>query len=308
MFLIMEIKTKHLHIGEVIHQSIDLPVLEIGSGRPLIGIVGGVHGDEPESLFVMRELLKRLDHFSGTLRLLPGVNLFALAFRMRETPFDHEDLNRAFPGKKDGTFTERIAYVLFQEFLDCDLVIDIHGVGNLGEFMGMEFSTQDPLLVEKTRNFIRLLQPPMVWRAVEGSKYLTSFIECLLARGVLGTGVELPPFELLNTERMNGIVNGLLSVLKSSLDTSCFLAHPIPVFSDEQRYFSDTGGLYTPIMNILSPVRRGDVIGVVTDLLTFQDRYLTSLFDGFLSVQSSRKVLVTGEKVYVVAKKIGEIS
>lgn len=48
------------------------------------------------------------------------------------SPVDHKNLNRVFPGKADGTLSERIADVITREVIDrATHVIDIHcGDGN----------------------------------------------------------------------------------------------------------------------------------------------------------------------------------
>ncbi|HEX3026008.1 MAG TPA: succinylglutamate desuccinylase/aspartoacylase family protein, partial [Clostridia bacterium] len=50
-------------------------------------------------------------------------------------PEDGKNINRVFPGDRDGTITDQIAYVLTHEFQDeADFYIDIHG-GDLNELM-----------------------------------------------------------------------------------------------------------------------------------------------------------------------------
>jgi predicted deacylase len=96
-------------------------VVEIGSDNPVIGVVGLVHGDESVGRIVLDEM-RSLQPLCGTLRLIYA-NLPAerAGKRCVET-----NLNRVFPGKKDGKLEERIAYGLQECLRDCELVIDLH--------------------------------------------------------------------------------------------------------------------------------------------------------------------------------------
>jgi len=64
----------------------------------------------------------------GTLTIVPVANLQAFYAGTRHNPIDLTDLNRCFPGKPDGTVSERLACTLFHEFvLANDMVLSMHG-------------------------------------------------------------------------------------------------------------------------------------------------------------------------------------
>jgi predicted deacylase len=300
------IELKKIKIGTVVNQSLELPILSVGKGGQTIGIVAGIHGNEPESLFIIRELLARLHGIAldKKVKILPGANPFGLMNNTREAAFDALDLNRSFPGKADGTLTERIAHAIFQEFSSCQIVIDIHSIVNHGNYMGAEIITKGPLL-DNLADLNRLLAPPAIWRAIEGDKFNPTLDSTLLAAGVSATFIEVPRLEYLNKETMDMIVEGLLRIIKNTGPVAP-LKKPIPVIANERRYFSDYGGIYTPVAKPMDTVSKNQLIGIITDLQDFKDRPLMSKWSGVLTVQSSRKVLKTGDKVYVVGEKIAE--
>lgn len=301
----MKTKTKIIKVGQAINQEITLPIITIGSGKPIFGFVSGIHGNEPEGLFILKEMISRLNGFKGTIKILPGANPFGLINNTRVGAFDDLDLNRSFPGKSNGTLTQRIAALIFKEFSGCDLVFDIHSVTNIGLFMGMEMSTKNPKFIKITQKVNRLLSPQVIWRAVEGNKYANALDESLLAAGVCGIGVEIPRMEFLTEELVGTIINGFIKIIDNPKKVNQ-LPKPIPVLANAQRFFSDRGGIYTPIMKILNPIKKGELVGKITDLATFKDFTLKSQFSGILFVQSTRKVLKTGDKIYVVTEKVGE--
>jgi len=306
----MNIITKQLKLGTIINQDLTIPVVIYGDKGPIISIIGGTHGNETESLFIMRELaraIEKLDKINCRVRFLTGINPFGLINNTRVGAFDFKDLNRSFPGNPNGELTDRIADAVFTEVRDSEIVIDIHSVTNWGAFMGMELNSPTKQLAKKTQAFNRLLNPPFIWRAIEGAKYANASDEALLKIGVLGIGVEVPKLGLIDERLMNQIVDGLLAVVKNpTLKSVAQLKNPVPLLANAQRFFSNAGGLYTPVLEPMCEVKEGDVVGIITNLRTLKDSKLRSKFSGILFVQSTKKLVKTGDKIYVVTEKLGE--
>lgn len=107
---------------------------EIGSGAPKVLITAGIHGDEgPWGAWAIHKLLSSIgeNDLCGSLRVVPMANPLAMEADKRSAPVDQLDLNRAFPGDAQGSYTERIAHILATEGLeDTDAVIDLHGGGS----------------------------------------------------------------------------------------------------------------------------------------------------------------------------------
>lgn len=99
---------------------------------PRVGIAGGTHGDEPVTVETVRRLLIELEsrELRGSVVAIPCTNPHALQALSRHTPVDELDLNRQFPGDPDGTFSQRLAHVVWSEIENCDYLIDFHGSGN----------------------------------------------------------------------------------------------------------------------------------------------------------------------------------
>jgi succinylglutamate desuccinylase len=84
-----------------------------------IAIVGCLHGDELIGKYVLDELTKSNNL---NIRFFLG-NEKAIKQNKR---FIETDLNRCFPGKKDGNHEEKLAHNLTKKLCKYDLVIDIH--------------------------------------------------------------------------------------------------------------------------------------------------------------------------------------
>lgn len=98
------------------------PIIEkLGKGKPVIGIVGAMHGNESGPA-----IIKKL---KSTIQLQKGTVVFIIAntkAREQQVRFIDEDLNRAFPGQKDGNHEQQLAYELMQIGKELDFLIDLH--------------------------------------------------------------------------------------------------------------------------------------------------------------------------------------
>ena len=117
-----------------------LPVAVIGAGAgPTALVMAGNHGDEYPGqvaiLRLMRELTANPAHVRGRVILIPALNLPASKAATRLSPLDGKNLNRAFPGRADGTPTEMVAHYLTTVlFPRVEIVIDIHTGGRSLDF------------------------------------------------------------------------------------------------------------------------------------------------------------------------------
>ena len=95
---------------------IPISVIKNGDG-PTALLSGANHGDEYEGPIVLQQLAYELTprDISGRLIIVPYMNFPAFQTARRTSPLDGINLNRCFPGKPDGTPTEKIAdYFLTQ--------------------------------------------------------------------------------------------------------------------------------------------------------------------------------------------------
>jgi predicted deacylase len=100
---------------------------------PSVLLLGGIHGDEYEAQIVLRRLAERLTpaDVTGRIIIIPSLNFPAAQKGKRLSPFDGQNMNRCFPGKDDGTPTERLcAFVTKRLFPAVDLLIDVHAGGS----------------------------------------------------------------------------------------------------------------------------------------------------------------------------------
>src|SRR5690242_20203343 len=116
-----------------------LPITVIRNGTgPTALLTGGNHGDEyegPVSLLKAAASINPAD-ITGRVLILPGLNFPAVQAGTRTSPIDKGNMNRSFPGRPDGSVTEKIADYVQRHLLPlADYVLDIHSGGKTLEFL-----------------------------------------------------------------------------------------------------------------------------------------------------------------------------
>jgi hypothetical protein len=116
--------------------SIAVVVVHGAKPGPVLAIVAGAHGTEYSSILAVERLIQVLDpaQMSGSVILVPLVNVASFEQKIAHVnPIDGKSMNRFYPGKADGTQTERASFLMTKEVVDqCDHLIDLHG-GDLDE-------------------------------------------------------------------------------------------------------------------------------------------------------------------------------
>ena len=112
---------------------------------PIVWLNGTTHGDEPEGAIAIFKVFERLDPaiLRGTVVGIPVMNVDAFRSGTRGDMLDTfaYDMNRIYPGRPDGTPTERAAdahWVVMRE--KCDAQINIHSGGEHSFLSHMVFT------------------------------------------------------------------------------------------------------------------------------------------------------------------------
>lgn len=107
----------------------------IHEGRTIL-ITAGVHGGEYPCIKTAMDLAKEIEPSEvwGQIILVHPVNVAGFIGRNEAVmPVDNKNILRVFPGDKDGTLSEKIAYFITHELQDqSDIYLDLHG-GDLNE-------------------------------------------------------------------------------------------------------------------------------------------------------------------------------
>ncbi len=249
--------------------SITIPVTVVANGTgPTVLLTGANHGDEYEGPVALLNLARVLTagDVNGRVIIVPMMNYPAFKAGKRTSPIDGGNMNRVFPGRPDGTVTEKIADYFQRTLLPmADFVVDIHSGGRTLEFV--PFACAHVLADEA--------QQARCVAAMEAfnAPYSMMLLE-MDATGMYDTAAEEQGKVFVSTELGGGGtttartvsiarkgVNNLLKhagVLEGHLEIAQSLFLDMP---DERCYVtSESAGLVEPCVDLGSEVREGDVL------------------------------------------------
>lgn len=116
--------------------SIPVVVVHGSKAGPVLALVAGSHGTEYASIVALEKLIGVLDprEISGTVVIVPLVNIPSFQrIIVHLNPIDGKNMNRMYPGRMDGTQTDRASYLITKHVVEqCDHLIDLHG-GDIDE-------------------------------------------------------------------------------------------------------------------------------------------------------------------------------
>jgi hypothetical protein len=98
---------------------------------PVLALTAGMHGDEINGMEIIRRILDAGHHRTkrGVTVCMPIVNVYGFLNYSREVP-DGKDINRSFPGNKNGSLASRVAYALTRQVIPfIDIGVDFHTGG-----------------------------------------------------------------------------------------------------------------------------------------------------------------------------------
>ncbi|RDV17045.1 succinylglutamate desuccinylase [Pontibacter diazotrophicus] len=113
---------------------IEIPIYVFRSVHdgPVVLLMAGMHGDEVNGTEIVRRMLskKMLYPLKGTIIAVPVLNIYGFLNFSREVP-DGKDVNRSFPGNRDGSLASRVAYRFMKEIIPyVDYGLDFHTGGS----------------------------------------------------------------------------------------------------------------------------------------------------------------------------------
>jgi predicted deacylase len=268
----------YLRVPAGIDAATDIPVVVVNGAKPgpVLALVSGAHGTEYASIIALETLVPALDptELSGTVVLLPLVNIPSFLQKVPHiNPIDKKSMNRYYPGKIDGTQTDRASYLITKEVVDrCDYLIDYHG-GDLDESLRPYAywgptgkSDQDRISKEMVLAFG--LDHIIIWRERPTDPAATRYLDNTASvHGKASIVVEAGHAGTTETDDVALLVNGTLSTMRA-LQMLPGAPHRIenPVWLDQiVDVESDLEGIFYALVKRGTYVSAGMKVGYVTD-------------------------------------------
>ena len=256
----------------------NIPLVVVNGAKPgpVLALVTGAHGTEYVSIIAVEKLMGELDpaQISGTVILLPLVNIASFEQKVPHVnPVDNKSMNRYYPGKIDGTQTDRVLYWITKDVVErCDYLIDYHG-GDLDEnlrpyaYWGA-VGKEEQDRVSKQMVLAFGLDHIIIWSDrptdLAASRYLDNTASLLGKPSIV---VEAGHAGTVETDDVALLVNGTLSTmryLKMIPGEPKFIENPVWLAKTVE-VISDGPGIWYPLVQRGTYVQEGMKIGYVTD-------------------------------------------
>lgn len=247
-----------------------------GGDGPRVAVIAGIHGDELEGLYVCHRLAAWLEQLAeahphmlrGQVDLIPAMNPLGIETLERFVPVFDADLNRNFPGDRQGLLPQRIAAAAMEALGGAALVIDIHASNIfLREIpqvrVNQAFATTlVPLAHSMNLDLIWLHGAVTVLEATIAHSLNSTGTPCLVVE--MGVGMRITPS--FTDQLLVGILNvwRTLGVLSPELELQAPTHAPLIADDDNVHYLNAaTSGLFVPSIEHWMAVRRGERLGSI---------------------------------------------
>ena len=284
---------------------------------PVLSLIAGIHGSEYSPIVAMQRLPKLLDpeEMSGTLIIVHIANIPAFKGRtIYFGPNDLKNLNRSFPGKIDGTVTERIAYTLSKEIMPLsDYLIDIHS-GDGNESLGPAYVAYygeagvANVISQSKRMAVAFGLETIVefagsYNSLDDAIYTSAQA---VTRGIPSMDVESGELGMAHDNSINPIIDGALSVMRElGMIPGASKPATNPLFIAERaRVYSDHQGIWYPdeLIETGQYVTEGARLGIITDYFGNELKTISAPASGILLILFRTPPINEGDNIAVIGR------
>lgn len=294
-----------------------LPVLTARgtADGPTLLVLAGVHGDEYEGIEAIPQAWQQVDPAAlrGTLVMIPICNLPAYEMAQRSSPIDGLNLARVFPGNAAGSITERIAHALTEQAMRrADFVLDLHSGGayyNIPTLVGYLHDAGD--VGQRARAAAEAFGAPVIWghplpmppgRSISAANEL----------GIPWLYTEAPgggyarPDDVAIFRR--GVINLMrhLGMLEGAPELASVTHRLVGDGNLDRVINAPVGGFFRAALDLLTPVKAGDLLGTVTDFFGTVQAEISAPIDGTVIMLRRFHRVHTGEGVAQITQPLVE--
>jgi len=258
------------------------------SGETLL-IVAGSHAGEYAGIEACIQLGRSLNpsQVKGTILILHLINVPGFYQRsLYVNPLDGKNINRQFPGDLNGTWSQRLAFYLFEEIVsNCDYLIDLHD-GDLVEDL-LPYAAYKASGKESLDNKMRQMASAFGgrWAVQDVSKDRPGSLTFASVRqGIPSIIAEAGRQGKLEPDRVRKLTQGIPNIMRTLNVLTDRPPIPFqPEFLSQWLWvYSEYDGIFYSRVKVGDWVEEGQLLGSVTDLLGNPVTQVSSPHDGYI--------------------------
>jgi len=307
--------TGYLEVPRGVDEGTRLPVTILHGARrgPVLGLVAGTHGYEYSPILAMQRFPHKvnLSELSGTVLIVHVANMPSFLGRtIYYSPVDGKNLNRVYPGKADGTSSERIAYAITREIIErSDYLVDLHcGDGNEALRPYTYWMTSGtPEVNEKSKQMALAFGLDHIVIDAERNKDPQNSVytsNTAITRGKPSITTETGYLGRVDTDGADLAEQGVFNLLrhfKMLPGEPKRVEHPIWIDGNEVLRSPATGTFHARVQMGM-PVARGTLLGVLTDFFGNPLHEIRAPFAGVVLYVVGTPPMREGEPVAMVGR------
>lgn len=280
------------------HTPIDIMVTAARAAEPgpTLLLLGGLHGDEINGVEIVRRIIESENHIPerGNVICIPILNIYGFIHFSRNVP-DGKDVNRSFPGNKNGSLAARLASYLMNDIIPrIDYGIDFHtGGADRSNYPQVRCLLDDP----ENRELARAFYAPFTLHAKYRPKSLRQSAAKLGKRIIVYEGGESSRFSEL---AIGHGIQGTLRLMKHLGMISRSLPEPDHdnhEFMHSSWIRARTSGIFQKLAESGASVKRNQVVGYITDPFGEYRIQLRSPASGYIISINNNPILHQGDAI-----------
>lgn len=242
-----------------------------------ISIVTGIHGDELEGQYVCylveERIRKHPEYLKGIVDIYPAMNPLGVDSIIRGIPDFDLDMNRIFPGNKQGMMAEYMAAKIIEDVDGSDVAIDIHASNAyLKEIPQIRINEKHE---EWLVPIAKKLNMDYIWVHSAATVLESTFAYTLNSMGVNTLVVEMGVGMRITNEYCEQLTEGIFNLMKS-MDMwegpVGEIREPIVSTDGFVSYLNaKVAGVFIPKVEHWKDVKKGDLIGLIVNPLTGEE-------------------------------------
>lgn len=282
---------------------VDVPII-VSRGKedgPCLLLIGGIHGDETNGIEIVRQIVAAGLHKpeKGTIICIPLLNVFGFLNQRREFP-DGRDLNRMFPGSKNGSSASKFAYHLMTKVIPkVDYCIDYHtGGAQRFNYSQIRINGTD----EETLALAKIFGAPFIVFSKSQEKTFRNSMVSLGKKVLLFEGGKSLNLDKIVTKMgIQGAINiihhlGLRDFSSKILKTST--ENPPKVIKTSKWVRAKHSGMYRSYVSAGQRVEKGVNLGSISDPYGEYEKIFKNPQAGYVLNSNHSPVVIQGDALF----------
>jgi uncharacterized protein len=314
--------------GELPAADVLVPVYIINGSKPgpTLCVLAGVHPDEWQGMEAAVRIYNHVDpkNLAGTVISCPYQNLPGFQGNanigdhgvgrpnLGSNPLDGTNLSHGYPGNEQGTISERIAHVIYNQLvLKADYVLDLHAGDTWEKIVPMSayWMIGDEKVDEVSEAIARAYPTDFIISfpaKTDGIFAVRELRECL-KQGIPYVVSEAGNAGLLEESTVNYHFTGVLNVMKHfrMLEGEMESVPSVQrIFEEVLRIKATHGGFYTCKVDAGQNISKGQLVAEVKTIFGEPLEKITSPVDGCVFFFRTWPPVMSGELLVSIANKI----